>query len=204
MSDAAFYNSIYKLLSKICIDGLRRLRVIIELSVKRDRLGALMTGRSLNERRGAARWLRRWRQGRSYGLGLALCITCMAILVRLLIRMLSLPRLMALLDTQAPRPPRSPMAPAALVELTQTLLRLSWPRRHRQCMTRSLTAFYFLRRWGHPVRLYVGVARREGELTGHCWLELCDVPLAEPMDPRLAFTTVAVFPPPLAMTEASS
>ena len=162
-----------------------------------------MTGRSLDGQRGAARWLRRWRQGRSYGLGLALRIACMTIVARLLIRLLPLPRLMALLDTQAPRPPRSPMAPAALVELTQALLRLSWPRRHRQCMARSLTAFYFLRRWGHPVRLYVGVAKREGALTGHCWLELGGAPLAEPMDPRLAFTTVAAFPPPLAMTEAS-
>jgi hypothetical protein len=118
----------------------------------------------------------------------------MMVMVRLLIRMLSLPTMMALLDTKAVAPPRSPVAPGTLVELTQCLLHVGWARRGSDCMTQSLTVFYFLRKWGHPVRIHFGMAKRDGVLAGHCWLELHDTPLAEPTDPRHVFTTVVAFP----------
>ncbi len=150
---------------------------------------------------GVTHWQKRWRSRSQYSLGLVLSIAVMMVIVRVLIRTMSLPKMLARLDTESGVPPRSTVAPDTLVRLTRHLLYLSRPRRAPNCMTQSLTAFYFLRKWGHPVQIHFGVAKRDDTLAGHCWLELHDLPLSEPTDPRDIFTTVVTFPQSLVTEE---
>jgi hypothetical protein len=58
------------------------------------------------------------------------------------------------------------------------------------CLTRGVTLYYGLRREGLDVALCFGVGSPEGQMAGHCWLEMDGHPLLEGTDPRIAFTEV--------------
>jgi hypothetical protein len=58
------------------------------------------------------------------------------------------------------------------------------------CLTRGVTLYYGLRREGLDVALCFGVGSPEGEMAGHCWLEMDGLPLLEGTDPRIVFTEV--------------
>jgi hypothetical protein len=58
------------------------------------------------------------------------------------------------------------------------------------CLTRGVTLYYGLRREGLDVALCFGVGSPEGQMAGHCWLEMDGLPLLEGTDPRDVFTEV--------------
>ena len=58
------------------------------------------------------------------------------------------------------------------------------------CLTRGVTLYYALRRHGVDVALCFGVGPHEGEMAGHCWLDLSGEPFLEPADPLSKFTEV--------------
>jgi hypothetical protein len=58
------------------------------------------------------------------------------------------------------------------------------------CLTRGVTLYYGLRREGLDVALCFGVGSAEGQMAGHCWLEMDGAPLLEGTDPRAVFTEV--------------
>lgn len=50
---------------------------------------------------------------------------------------------------------------------------------NRPCLRRSLLMFRWRLQHGLPVKLLVGVDRRQGELMGHAWLEIDGAPFRE-------------------------
>jgi len=58
------------------------------------------------------------------------------------------------------------------------------------CLTRGVTLYYGLRREGLDVALCFGVGSPDGQMAGHCWLEMDGLPLLEGTDPRIVFTEV--------------
>jgi hypothetical protein len=58
------------------------------------------------------------------------------------------------------------------------------------CLTRGVTLYYALRLHGVDVALCFGVGPHDGEIAGHCWLDLDGQPFLEPADPLSKFTEV--------------
>jgi len=57
------------------------------------------------------------------------------------------------------------------------------------CLTRGITAYYFLRRAGLDVALCFGIGPVHGpDVDAHCWLLVDGEPVLEAVDPRCAFT----------------
>ena len=58
------------------------------------------------------------------------------------------------------------------------------------CVTRGVTLYDTLRRSGIDVSLCFGVGTLDGEMAGHCWLDLDGRALVERVDPRSIYTEV--------------
>lgn len=109
-------------------------------------------------------------------------------------RRLPLPRLARLLDGSE-RPMRRTHGAAEverLIRLTQGLLLKLY--RRDFCYPRALVLFHVLSRWGHPVRLCLGIQRAGARLAGHAWVELDGRPLAEADDPASHYRTTFTYP----------
>ena len=106
-------------------------------------------------------------------------------------RAVSLPTLIRLFDVRRPRP-RGRLHPKRLAWLANGLLRRLFGQDY--CMPRSLVLFHFMRKWGYPTRLHFGVARRDGDLKGHAWVTLGELPFAERGDPRRSYKTMYAYP----------
>lgn len=63
------------------------------------------------------------------------------------------------------------------------------------CLIRSLSLYYFGRRYGYPVQFHCGVCRTDGELKGHAWLSLNGEPFWEPGDPFGTHVVTFSYPP---------
>jgi hypothetical protein len=112
-----------------------------------------------------------------------------ALAVPVLLR-LPLPRLQAWLEPRSPRPSREDLPPAAaeaIVRRIDAVLRSGHPFIRTGCLTRGFTLYHFLRRAGGDVCLRFGMGEINGAFAGHCWIDLCGEPLAEPRDPRPLF-----------------
>lgn len=109
-------------------------------------------------------------------------------------RVLTLPALATLYGARMPLTILPPLDPDRLLFLIQGLLQQRIGMIRPNCMKQSLVLFHFLRQWGHPVSLYFGVAKQDGTLAGHCWVELAGQPLGERDDPQRTFTVSYVFP----------
>ncbi len=62
------------------------------------------------------------------------------------------------------------------------------------CMKRSLILFHYMRKWGYPVHIHFGVAKENGKLKGHAWVDLAGHPFAEGSDPRQAYRITYTYP----------
>jgi len=109
-------------------------------------------------------------------------------------RVLTLPALVTLYGASMPPTTLSPFDPDRLLFLIRGLLQQHIGRIQPHCMKQSLVLFHFLRKWGHPVSLYFGVAKHGGTLAGHCWIELGGCPFGEQDDPQRAFAVAYAFP----------
>lgn len=110
-------------------------------------------------------------------------------------RLFSVPRLVRIFDV--PRAARSASGPdrRRLTWLTDALLRRFSFRRRGRCLPRSLLLFRFLRRRGDEAsRLCFGVAKVEGQLRGHAWVEIDGEPFAEASAPDASFHRTYAYP----------
>jgi hypothetical protein len=112
----------------------------------------------------------------------------------LLQRVLTLPTLVTLFGTRTIPTMFPPLQPERLLFLIRGLLQQHIGPFRPNCMKQSLVLFHFLRKWGAPVTIHFGVAKRDEALEGHCWVELAGQPFGERDDPQRAYTTVYTFP----------
>ncbi len=132
----------------------------------------------------------------------ALRAAAMASLIWLALRILSLPRLLALLDPGVARrggdaDAGNRVPPERLVELVSALLgrrRSNLGPWKAGCLSRSLVLFRLLRQAGCPVVVRFGVAKEGDAISGHCWLEHNGAAVAEEADPRQAFRAIYSYP----------
>lgn len=112
------------------------------------------------------------------------------------IRRMSLPELLAEIDSGV-SPVRGDEAfMLRTVKITDLLLRFRLLLRYGKCFLRSLTLFKFLRRQGWPVEIHFGVRKTgeaDGSITGHSWLVLDGERFMEPEGEEI-YTTTYSFP----------
>lgn len=77
-------------------------------------------------------------------------------------------------------------------KLTNALLSCLYGQRF--CLERSFILFHLYRKGGYPVRMHFGITRRQGNLTGHAWLDLDGTPFTEHKDPNKDFQTIYEYP----------
>ncbi len=121
-------------------------------------------------------------------------MACVAAVLPLFIRALSLPRLVRLFDPGRGPAVDPPPDPQPIVDLADGLLRREIGPFHTNCVNRSLLLFYFLGKAGYPTVIYFGISRRDDGLAGHCWLEHRGEPVAEGDDPKKAFEITYRYP----------
>lgn len=107
-------------------------------------------------------------------------------------KMCSLPELLQRFDAKPTAVPVTDAQVDRLVRLTNALVCRIYGR--KRCLPRSLILFRFLRRWGYPVSLHIGMTRKNGDVRGHAWLESRGHPFAEQADPRDAYKTLYAYP----------
>ncbi len=86
----------------------------------------------------------------------------------------------------------APVAPDRLVRLCRALLVRLY--RRDFCMQQSLLVFYFLRKWGYRVRLHFGIAKKDGGVAGHAWLDLDGEPFHEARNPATTYAITYSYP----------
>jgi len=121
-------------------------------------------------------------------------VAALLLAFRLFLLRTSLPTLLRWLT-----PTRSPAAAdrhgmeKAVVYTDALLWRLAFPLRG-PCLPRSLTLYYFARRYGLPVQFHCGVCRTNGALQGHAWLSLAGRPFLEANNPTDNYAVTFSFP----------
>jgi len=137
---------------------------------------------------------RSWRPIFGMSVGETLSVLRMAALVvalPVLGKVLSLPRLVRLLDSRGRGAPRRD--PERRLWLVRRLLARNAGPFRPKCYTQSLLLFHDLRRLGHDVVIRFAISENEGELEGHSWVELGGEPFGEPRDPRPLFKVVFTY-----------
>ena len=120
-----------------------------------------------------------------------------ATVVPLLMR-LKLARLEALVESRASRAAPSEATVREVVRNVDRALYFGRPFVRSNCVTRSVTRYYFLRHAGVDVTLCFGMGSPVGELEGHCWLLRDGEPYLEHPDPRPIFRETYRIPRPRA------
>ncbi|SHK12598.1 lasso peptide biosynthesis B2 protein [Rhodothermus profundi] len=101
----------------------------------------------------------------------------------------------ALLERFEPKPGDAPLQEKELKRaerLTLAVLRRLYGRDF--CMKQALLLYHFYRRAGVPVCIRFGVARENGQLRGHAWVEWNNQPIAEAVNPRQQFAITYTHP----------
>ena len=75
-----------------------------------------------------------------------------------------------------------------MTEYVEMAIREGRPLVRPGCLTRSVTRYYFFRRYGMDVSLCFGMGEVNGKFVGHCWLVKDGVPFMETRDPRPLYT----------------
>ena len=103
-----------------------------------------------------------------------------------------LPRLMSLVDPGKTRQTPQTLSAERAATLIKGLLRFIY--RDRYCVKQSLLLFRYLKKSREDVALYFGVSKHGDHLSGHAWVELEGVPIAEENDPRKSFRVTYSYP----------
>ena len=107
-------------------------------------------------------------------------------------RLLALPKLVSLFDTE-PGPTKAGVADRdRLLRLMGGLLRRTLERDY--CLPRSLILFRFYRKWGFPTRIHMGLAKQGDHAVGHAWISLAGEPFAEQKNPEDLFVPFFAYP----------
>ena len=123
-----------------------------------------------------------------------LCIGGLLTRFVMLRRMCSLPSLVHWFDAKPAAETEDLQQIGWVVQFTDALLRRVYGSDY--CIPRSLVIFRFMKRGGYPVRLHIGMARIEGKVCGHAWVDLQGQPFAERTDPHAVFKSLYTYPSP--------
>jgi hypothetical protein len=118
--------------------------------------------------------------------------------IRVGLRLVSLPRLLRWLTLPSANLAQDVAAIQDIAYYTDRWLELFPYNPKGNCFPRSLTLYWFARRFGFPVRFQCGVARLNGRLEGHAWLMSEDKEFCEPSRYWRSFAVTVSFPPELA------
>jgi hypothetical protein len=117
----------------------------------------------------------------------------MAVIAPLVVRA-GLPRLQRWLEPSGPRAGANPsdieFVGGQYGKWVDSIIARGQPLVRPGCLTRGVTLYYALRSHGVDVALCFGVGPHDGEMAGHCWLDLDGQPFLEPADPLSKFTEV--------------
>jgi hypothetical protein len=110
-----------------------------------------------------------------------LCLRVVAVLLalRVLLRVCSVQRAIAVLTPVGPRERRPWSEVARVARITDALYWRRPLQAYGPCLRRSLTLYYFLTRLGYPAKVAFGVRLDGGRLVAHAWLTLDGKPLLE-------------------------
>ena len=116
-----------------------------------------------------------------------------ALLTRGVVKRVSLPRLLSLVD---PGPTGgSSVSPERVVALGRRLVGEN-SLLGGNCIPRSLALFRYLRRSGVPALVRFGIVKSGDSIAGHCWVEADGRPVAERDDPTRRFSVIYTYPSP--------
>lgn len=122
--------------------------------------------------------------------------------VRLLLRFLSLPHALGVLEPKAERSGYRGVPLEDLIYYIDRWLLLFPYNAKGNCFPRSVTLYRCARRAGFPVRLHCGVRKSSGTLDGHAWLTLDGSPFHELSRQWQQFTVTFSYPVELPTTTA--
>lgn len=122
--------------------------------------------------------------------------------VRVLLRFLSLPHALGLLEPKAGRSNPIGIPLDDLIYYVDRWLLLFPYNAKGNCFPRSVTLYRYARRAGFPVRLHCGVRKSHGILDGHAWLTLDGSPFHELSRQWQHFTVTFSYPAELPSTMA--
>jgi hypothetical protein len=114
--------------------------------------------------------------------------------VRLLLRFLSLPHALGVLEPKVERSPYKGVPLVDLIYYTDRWLLLFPYNAKGNCFPRSVTLYRCARQAGFPVRLHCGVRKSNGTLDGHAWLTLDGAPFHELSRQWQHFTVTFSYP----------
>lgn len=114
--------------------------------------------------------------------------------VRILLRFLSLPTVLSLLEPQPGLTEGAHTPVEDLVHYVDRWLLLFPYNTKGSCFPRSVVLYRGARQAGLPVRLHCGVRREGGTLDGHAWLTLDGHPFQEPSRQWQQYTVTFSYP----------
>ena len=121
--------------------------------------------------------------------------------IRLLLRMWSLPRVLATLSPARVTGERDDSVMDDVIYYVDRWLQMVPYNRKGNCFPRSLAVYYFAWRSGYPVQFHCGVRMGYLSLEGHAWLTLSGEPFYELTQQWKNFTVTYSCPPDAAQGE---
>ncbi len=114
--------------------------------------------------------------------------------IRLVLRLWSLPRVLAALSPAGVTGKRNEAVMEDLVYYVDRWLQLFPYNKKGNCFPRSLALYWFARRSGYPVCFHCGVRKEVSNLDGHAWLTLDRRPFHETGQHWQQFTVTFSYP----------
>ena len=114
------------------------------------------------------------------------------IFLKILLKMVKLPRLFRLIESKKRIPIDSSHVAYMMTFANFILYRLF--RSANPCLLRSLLLFRQLRMMGTDIKIAFGVKDDRDGLKGHAWLIKGETPVLEQNDPSIEYQTVLVYP----------
>ena len=114
--------------------------------------------------------------------------------IRLLLRVRSLPRVLAALSPERVTGERDDSVMDDVTYYVDRWLQIVPYNRKGNCFPRSLALYYFARRSGYPVFFHCGVRKEVSNLDGHAWLTLDRQPFHETGQQWQCFTVTFSYP----------
>ncbi len=114
---------------------------------------------------------------------LFLRVALWSLMVPLLLRTLSMDKLMKVLEPGKQKDHKEDMQAAKFIDVyVRKVLRLNPVNEGKICLKRSLVLYRFLRMYNIPARFMVGVKKEQGKLTGHAWIEIRGQHFQDPLE----------------------
>ena len=114
--------------------------------------------------------------------------------IQVMLKLLSLPKLMGILTPKRKKKGTSQEDINRIIEIINNVLNQRFFIFHPTCLKRSLVLYHFLNRYGMKVIMNFGVKKNNDKLDGHGWLTLDGKPFLEDYDPHDTFAVIYSYP----------